>query len=65
MNKGLAVHILISIVFFIFYFWITCDIEVDVAGKLITTCIFFIIHGFASAPISDFGDSNNLYKQKL
>lgn len=66
MSKGIAVHILITIVFMLFYFWITDGIEVDAPMKLMTVVILVIIHAFTAMILtSEFDDSKNLYKQKL
>lgn len=65
MSKGIAVHILITLVFILTYWWVTDGIEVSPEIKIWVAILFFFIHIFSSAPISDFGDKNNLYKQKL
>jgi hypothetical protein len=59
MSKGIAVHILITIVYIIICFWIFDGVDVGWVGRaaIVFTCIW--INGMVSSGLSE------LYKQKL
>lgn len=65
MNKGIAIHLIVSLVYILTIMWVVQDDPIDIYVRAMIAVAFIGTNAIVSVYCSDEDDKNNLYKQKL